>query len=160
MRGGGGIDFAKLIDDYDIMTPAERVKAKMKLQLSKTAENDETIGKGSGWERFEFNKDAPLDDDEDIEAAEDDAVLVKNMGQSFRFSAVAARKEEEMKALHDEAIFGVSSHSHPLPAETDDEAEGTNHGKENVETDPAISLLSNQVLTMQRGSWRDRASKR
>lgn len=156
----GGIDFAKLIDGYDSMTPAERVKAKMKLQLSKTAENDETIGKGSRWERFEFDKDAPLDGDEDIEAAEDDAVLVKNMGQTFRFSAVAARKEEEMKALHDEAIFGASSHSHPLPAETGDEAEGTNQGKENVETDPAISLLSNQVLTMQRGSWRDRASKR
>lgn len=50
-----------------------------------------------------------------------------------------------MKALHDEAIFGVSSRSHPLPAETGDEAEGTNHGKENVETDTAISLLSNQV---------------
>lgn len=31
------------------------------------AENDEAIGKGSGWERFEFNKDAPLDDEEEIE---------------------------------------------------------------------------------------------
>lgn len=51
-----------------------------------------------------------------------------------------------MKALHDEAIFGVSSHSHPLPVETGDEAEGTNHGKENVETDPTTSLLSNEVI--------------
>ncbi|PIM99225.1 hypothetical protein CDL12_28284 [Handroanthus impetiginosus] len=64
VRGGVGIDFAKLIEGYDKMTPAERVKAKMKLQLSKTAENDETIGKGSGWERFDFDKDAPLDDEE------------------------------------------------------------------------------------------------
>lgn len=28
------------------------------------AENDESIGKGSGWERFDFDKDAPLDDEE------------------------------------------------------------------------------------------------
>ncbi|XP_047970360.1 serine/arginine-rich splicing factor 4 [Salvia hispanica] len=159
-RGGARTDFAKLIGGYDDMTPAERVKAKMKLQLSKTAENDETIGKGSGWERFEFDKDAPLDDDEEeIEAADDDAALVKKMGQSFHFSAVSARKEEEMKALHDDAIFGVSSHPTP-PAETDDEAQVANHGDENVETAPAPSLLSNQVLTRQKGSWRDRVCKR
>lgn len=28
------------------------------------AEKDEPSGMGSGWERFEFNKDAPLDDEE------------------------------------------------------------------------------------------------
>lgn len=67
---------------------AERVKAKMKLQLAETgkhflwsllgftwscvkyspycvtaAEKDTTKGM-DGWERFEFNKDAPLDDEE------------------------------------------------------------------------------------------------
>lgn len=106
-------------------------------------------------------------------AAEDDAVLVKNMGQSFRFTAVAvlkplirfylllllyfqnfkvcallcflkARKEDEMKSLHDEAIFGVSSQ--PPPAETDEEAEASNHGEENVKAAPTTSLLSNQVV--------------
>ncbi|KAK4437135.1 hypothetical protein Salat_0047400 [Sesamum alatum] len=153
-RGGGGVDYAKLIEGYGSMTPAERVKAKMKLQLSKTVENDETIGKGSGWERFDFNKDAPLDDEE-IEAAEDDAVLVKHMGQSFRFSAVEARKEEEIKAAHDEAMFGGSSY--PPPADTDDEAEKESQRKENIESAPVTSLLSAQVLTMQQGSWRDRA---
>ncbi|KAL8529776.1 hypothetical protein ACS0TY_007000 [Phlomoides rotata] len=50
-------------DHKAYLTPAERVKAKMKLQLSNTAENDEAIGKGYGWEHFEFNKDAPLDDE-------------------------------------------------------------------------------------------------
>ncbi|KAJ0104742.1 hypothetical protein Patl1_17953 [Pistacia atlantica] len=70
-----------------INTPAERVKAKMKLQLAETAEKDETRGMGAGWERFEFNKDAPLDDEE-VEAADDDAALVKHIGQSFRFSAI------------------------------------------------------------------------
>lgn len=52
-----------------------------------------------------------------------------------------------MKALHDDAIFGVSSHPTP-PAETDDEAQVANHGDENVETAPAPSLLSNQVNQM------------
>ncbi|GER50019.1 arginine/serine-rich coiled coil protein [Striga asiatica] len=154
VRGSGGIDYAKSIEGYNNMTPAERVKAKMKLQLSKTAEKDETIGKGSGWERFDFDKDAPLDDEE-VEAAEDDAVLVKNMGQSFRFSAVEARREEQLKAAHDEAMFGGSSH--PLPAQTYDQEEGLE--KENTESTPVKSLLSEQVLTMQRGSWRDRARK-
>lgn len=138
------------------MTPAERVKAKMKLQLSKTAENDDTIGKGTGWERFEFNKDAPLEDEE-IEAAEDDAEVVKHMGQSFRFSAVEAKREEKIKAAHDEAMFGGSSY--PPPAETDDdEAKEESHMKK-IESAPAASLLSNQVLMKQQGSWRDRLRK-
>lgn len=158
VRGRGGIDYAKLIHGYDNMTPAERVKAKMKLQLSNTAENDEAIGKGSGWERFEFNKDAPLDDEEEIEAAEDDTELVKHIGQSFRFSAVEARKEKDMKDVHDEAMFGAPS-SYAAPAESDDEAEEKIHENENIESARISSLLSDQVLTMQKGSWRDRARK-
>ncbi|XP_075503402.1 uncharacterized protein LOC142540860 [Primulina tabacum] len=154
-RKEGGIDFARLIEGYDRMTPAERVKAKMKLQLLKTAENDETVGKGSGWERFDFNMDAPLDDEE-VEAGEDDAVLVKHIGQSFRFSAVERRKEEEIKAAHDEAMFGASSFS--LPAESNEESEDRLQ-KETVETNPVSNLLSDQVLAMQQGSWRDRVRK-
>lgn len=34
------------------------------MSLLYAAEKDETKGMGSGWERFEFNKDAPLDDEE------------------------------------------------------------------------------------------------
>jgi hypothetical protein len=30
------VDYSRLIEGYDRMTPAERVKAKMKLQLSET----------------------------------------------------------------------------------------------------------------------------
>ncbi|KAL3819331.1 hypothetical protein ACJIZ3_005236 [Penstemon smallii] len=187
-NGGGEIDFAKLIEGYANMTPAERVKAKMKIQLSRTAENDETIGKGSGWERFDFDKDAPLDDEE-IEAVEDDAVLVKHIGQSFRFAAVEvlytpfiflpfihlcfknsslrtllstllkARNEEKIKAAHDEAMFGA--YSYAPPTETDDEAEEESNRKQNIESapPPVTNLLSNQVLTKQQGSWRDRARK-
>lgn len=101
-----------------------------------------------------------------LAAAEDDAVLVKHMGQSFRFSAVEvmyasfihsifmfenmllqflkARKEEEIKAAHDEAMFGVSSYTQP--AETDDEDEAANPRKENIESVPVTSLLSDQVI--------------
>nr|GMD31498.1 serine/Arginine-related protein 53 [Ipomoea batatas] len=107
-----GADYATVIEGYDKMTPAERVKAKMKLQLSETAERDESKGgMGSGWERFDFDKDAPLDDEE-IEAAEDDAAIVKRIGQTFRFSSMEAKREEQIKAAHDEAIFGAP---HPPP---------------------------------------------
>ncbi|CAK9138674.1 unnamed protein product [Ilex paraguariensis] len=155
-NGGSGTDYGKLIEGYDKMTPAERVKAKMKLQLSETAEKDETKSMGSGWERFEFNKDAPLDDEE-IEAAEDDAGLVKHIGQSFRFSAVTVRREEEIKAAHDKAMFGTSAR--PLSVDTDENVEEDNDQKENTGSAPVTSLISEQVLTMQQGSWRERARK-
>ncbi|KAK2965146.1 hypothetical protein RJ640_005309, partial [Escallonia rubra] len=151
----GGVDYAKLIDGYDTMTPAERVKAKMKLQLSETAEKDDLKGTSSGWERFDFDKDAPLDDEE-IEVAEDDADLVKHIGQSFRFSAVEAKREEKIKDAHDEAMFGSSSLP---PVDTDSEVEGDTSKKQDIESDPVTSLISDQVLTMQQGSWRDRARK-
>ncbi|KZV31255.1 hypothetical protein F511_13049 [Dorcoceras hygrometricum] len=192
-RKEGRIDFAKLIEGYDRMVSiavensflSERVKAKMKLQLSKTgndvlpqfsasdvqihviccmiaqkialwcSENDETMGKGSGWERFDFNTDAPLDDEE-VEAGEDDAAVVKHIGHSFRFAAVERRREEEIKAAHDEAMFGASSF--PQPAKTNDERED-GPLEEIVDTAPESNLLSDQVLTLQQGSWRDRARK-
>lgn len=56
-------DWAKLIPDYDSLTPAEKVKAKMKLQLSQTVIKDSSKGVTEEWERFDFNKDAPLDGD-------------------------------------------------------------------------------------------------
>ncbi|KAK2997680.1 hypothetical protein RJ639_026483 [Escallonia herrerae] len=151
----GGVDYAKLIDGYDTMTPAERVKAKMKLQLSETAEKDDLKSTSSGWERFDFDKDAPLDDEE-IEVAEDDADLVKHIGQSFRFSAVEAKREEKIKDAHDEAMFGSSSLP---PVDTDSEVEGDTSKKQDIKSDPVTSLISDQVLTMQQGSWRDRARK-
>ncbi|XP_019154376.1 PREDICTED: serine/threonine-protein kinase fray2 isoform X2 [Ipomoea nil] len=90
-------DYATVIEGYDKMAPAERVKAKMKLQLSETAERDETKGgMGSGWERFDFDKDAPLDDEE-IEAAEDDAAIVKRIGQTFRFSSMETGMMKQKK---------------------------------------------------------------
>ncbi|XP_009801712.1 uncharacterized protein LOC107818771 isoform X2 [Nicotiana tabacum] len=141
------VDYSKLIEGYENMTPAERVKARMKHQLSETARKDETKGMGSGWERFDFDKDAPLDEEE-IEAAEDDAALVNHIGKSFRFSAVETRREEQIKAAHDEAIFGVPSLL-PLPpfTETDYEAEEDNGKKDISETASATSLISGQVIS-------------
>ncbi|KAI9087641.1 hypothetical protein K1719_030511 [Acacia pycnantha] len=149
------LDYARLIRGYDNMSPAERVKAKMKLQLSETAENDSE--KGVGWERFEFNKDAPLDDEE-IEVAEDDASLVKHIGQSFRFSAVEARREEQIKAAHEEAMFGAPAF--PPSIVSDSEPERENNEKEDNRKDLVTSLLSESVLANKKGSWRDRVRAR
>ncbi|TKY55156.1 E2F transcription factor E2FE [Spatholobus suberectus] len=149
-NAGTGIEYSKLIEGYDRMSSAERVKAKMKLQLSETAARDSE--KGMGWERFEFNKDAPLDDEE-IEVAEDDASLVKHIGQSFRFSAVEARREEQIQAAHEEAMFGATAL--PPSISTDSEAERENE-KEVDKKELVTSLLSETVLAKQKGSWRDR----
>ncbi|KAK2663850.1 hypothetical protein Ddye_002424 [Dipteronia dyeriana] len=151
------VNFPRLIEGYDKMTPAERVKAKMKLQLAETAEKDEAKGMGPGWERFEFDKDAPLDDEE-LEVADDDVALVKHIGQSFRFSAIEARREEQIKAAHDEAMFGTSAV--PPAVSSDSEPEADNSKQKSNEGGLAKSLLSEKVLAKQQGSWRDRALKR
>ncbi|PNY11803.1 hypothetical protein L195_g008418 [Trifolium pratense] len=81
-----GVDYAKLIDGYDNMAPAERVKAKMKLQLSETAARDSE--KGVGWERFEFDKDAPLDDEE-IEVSGVEGCDVDNVAEEILWRSEA-----------------------------------------------------------------------
>ncbi|KAK7347209.1 hypothetical protein VNO80_21736 [Phaseolus coccineus] len=145
-----GTDYSNLIQGYDRMSSAERVKSRMKLQLSETAAHDSQ--KGVGWERFEFNKDAPLDDEE-VEVAEDDAPLVKHIGQSFRFSAVEARRKEQIQAAHEEAMFGATAL--PPPTSTDSEPEREDE-KEVAKNDLVTTLLSETVLAQQKGSWRDR----
>ncbi|CAL5198305.1 unnamed protein product [Lathyrus oleraceus] len=147
-----GVDYGKLIEGYDNMAPAERVKAKMKLQLSETAARD--TERGVGWERFEFNKDAPLDDEE-IEVAEDDASLVKHIGQSFRFSSFESKREEQIQAAHDEAMFGATAPPPPTIS-TDSEPERENEKEVDHKKDLVSSLLSETVLAKQKGSWRDR----
>ncbi|CAI9754618.1 unnamed protein product [Fraxinus pennsylvanica] len=185
--GGGRVDYTKLIEGYDKMRKKSdsvtlnlivcRFNKGWQYKFEHSAggevlfsncivevpypanvdsEKDESMGTGSGWERFDFNKDAPLDDEE-IEAVEDDAALVKHLGQSFRFSVVEAKKEEDIKAAHDEAMFGAPSL--PLDAETDNKEEEDNDTNEVIDSPPVKSLLSNQVITMQQGSWRDRARK-
>lgn len=151
------IDYSRLIKGYDDMSASEKVKAKMKLQLDETAEKDTT--KGAGWERFDFDKDAPLDDEE-VEGTDDDAALVKRMGQSFRFNAVESRREEQLKDAHDEAMFGASTGQTLIGNNEDDVTETTNvEDIEGENNSGAVSLVSEKVLAKQQGSWRDRARK-
>lgn len=140
------------------MSAAEKVKAKMKLQLDETAEKD--TSKGAGWERFDFDKDAPLDDEEVEEGTDDDAALVKRMGQSFRFNAIESRREEQLKDAHDEAMFGAPTGQTLIGNNEDDVTETTNvKDIEGENNSGAVSLVSEKVLAKQQGSWRDRARK-
>ncbi|KAL4185234.1 hypothetical protein AMTRI_Chr10g4870 [Amborella trichopoda] len=152
------VDYSKLINGYEKMTPAERVKAKMKLQLSQTVVTDAAKGMSSEWERFDFDKDAPLDgDDVEVEAGGgDDAGL--DTGRNFRFAAMEANREAQIEAAHDQAIFGAPVGSAALsdersPAPTDEDRSDTkgNGFAENI--------ISERVFAMQQGSWRDRARK-
>lgn len=151
------IDYSRLIKGYDDMSASEKVKAKMKLQLDETAQKD--TSKGAGWERFDFDKDAPLDDEE-VEGTDDDAALVKRMGQSFRFNAIESRREEQLKDAHDEAMFGAPTGQTLIGNNEDDVTETTNvEDIEGENNSGAVSLVSEKVLAKQQGSWRDRARK-
>ncbi|XP_021733706.1 serine/threonine-protein kinase fray2 [Chenopodium quinoa] len=159
-EGNGVVDYAKLIDGYDKMTPAERVKAKMKVQLTQTAEKDTKMGTSSQWERFEFNKDAPVDDEE-IEAADDDAALVKHIGKSFRFKSLEAKSEDKIQNAHDEAMFGVPESGPSYASDNGEgrESENENGNEETKGDEPASSLINEKVLSKPQGSWRDRARR-
>ncbi|KAJ4778720.1 hypothetical protein LUZ62_062977 [Rhynchospora pubera] len=162
----GKVDYAELIPGYDRMTPPERVKVKTKLQLSETAAKDPTKGMAKGWERFNFDKDAPLDnEDEEIEAADDDASIMKDIGKSFRFSAVEAKREDEIRKAHDEAMFGGSTLSVSHTELTDfnisreDSDENINSEDQNGILNDTNSLVNDKIFAMQPGSWRDRVRK-
>uniref|UniRef100_A0ACD5W257 Uncharacterized protein n=2 Tax=Avena sativa TaxID=4498 RepID=A0ACD5W257_AVESA len=162
-RDGGKVDYSRLIQGYDKMSPAERVKAKMKFQLSETASKDSTLGTATvGWGRFEFNKDAPLDEDNnDVEGANDDASLVKHIGKSFRLSAVESKNENTVRDAHDEAMFGIPTSSNVDTETAEDELKTNDEAEkaEDVEAQPETSLISAEVLAMQKGSWRERIQK-
>ncbi|KAK9747970.1 hypothetical protein RND81_02G027200 [Saponaria officinalis] len=157
-RKKGVVDYARLIDGYDKMTPAERVKAKMKLQLSQTAEKDEKMGAGSQWERFDFDKDAPIED-EILEAADDDAAVSKRIGQSFRFASLEGKREDDVRNAHDEAMFGVPARQPSQTSESENESENEERQTDDTNIIPASSLLNEKVLSKQQGSWRDRARR-
>lgn len=56
---------------------------------------------------------------------------------------VKAKREDEIKAAHDEAMFGVSSV--PPSADTDSDVEGDNNKLPSTETAPVTNFISNQV---------------
>lgn len=107
------VDYSKLINGFDSMTPAEKVKAKMRLQLSETVGKDTKKGMSEDWERFDFNKEAPLDDDAKLDyfgddtGAKDDTEFLRNTGTTFLSSAGQAKRESDIQAAHDAAIFGT-----------------------------------------------------
>lgn len=67
--------------------------------------------------------------------------LVSNV--VFTFCNVKARREEQIKAAHDEAMFGVSSL--PPSINTESEPEMEDNKKESTENGVASSLLSEKV---------------
>ncbi|XP_022767879.1 splicing regulatory glutamine/lysine-rich protein 1-like isoform X4 [Durio zibethinus] len=68
-----------------------------------------------------------------------------------------ARREEQIKTAHDEAIFGTSTVC--LPVTADSEPDEENLKKDSNDNGLATSLLSEKVLAKQPGSWRDRVRK-
>ncbi|QHO38262.1 uncharacterized protein DS421_4g118830 [Arachis hypogaea] len=98
--------------------------------------------KGKGWKRFEFEKDAPLEDEE-IEVAENDASLVKQIGQSFQYSKIEAKREEQIQAAHDEAMFGASS----LPPPTSTDSEPKRENEKEVDKKAVVTSLLSETLS-------------
>lgn len=177
VRKPNALDYAKLIPGFGDMTPAEKVREKMKLQLSDTVSKDTEKGMDADWERFVFNKNAPLDDDAKLDyfgdgtGARDDTGFLQNTGSTFLSANTSqAKREAHLQAAHDAAIFGPpdvgmssekrASSSIQFNGSLSREAAADNDTDAQPEGAPAItSLLSDQVLALQQGSWRERALK-
>eukprot|EP00850_Spirogloea_muscicola_P009679 SM000055S18213 [mRNA] locus=s55:15525:16916:+ [translate_table: standard] len=93
------------------MSAAERVKAQMKLQLSEMVSKDTAKGMTGEWERFDFSSSAPLDDDASLQQPENGETWGElnlhheAVGASL-FSSQTQKKEAQLQAAHDAAIFG------------------------------------------------------
>ena len=61
------------------------------------------------------------------------------------------RREEEIKAAHDEAMFGTSAR--PPSVDTDENMEDDNDQKENTGSAPVTSLISEQVRFFSMLPW-------
>lgn len=178
------IDYCKLIPGYDSMNPVERVKAKMRLQLSETVVKDSSKGMSAEWERFDFNKEAPLDDDTKLDhfgddtGARDDTGFLQNTGATFGSSISQANREAKVQAAHEAAIFGTLIHPSSNTSDLNNEVEKPSQDEriEEISTLGDLSkckaeergskgnvlgnsVISEQVYAMQQGSWRDRARK-
>ncbi|CAM6025477.1 unnamed protein product [Sphagnum balticum] len=177
-------DFLKLIPNFDSMTPAEKVKAKMKLQLSETVVKDTAKGMTGEWERFDFDKDAPLDDEAKLDYFGDkgrQTSLICRTGNRSQF-ILQARREAQIQAAHDAAIFGAPvATTHELKTKKG----GSGHRVRDSEEDnwaarrrsdvtsltdeeerpkvtetPGTGVVSEQIIAMQSaGSWQERAKK-
>ncbi|CAK9277131.1 unnamed protein product [Sphagnum jensenii] len=177
-------DFLKLIPNFDSMTPAEKVKAKMKLQLSETVVKDTAKGMTGEWERFDFDKDAPLDDEAKLDYFGDkqrQTSLICRTGNRSQF-ILQARREAHIQAAHDAAIFGAPvATTHGLKTKKEGSGHRVRDGEEDnhaarrrsdvtsltdeeerskVTETPGTGVVSEQIIAMQSaGSWQERAKK-
>ncbi|KAB2633416.1 ATP-dependent RNA helicase DDX46 [Pyrus ussuriensis x Pyrus communis] len=88
--------------------------------------------------------------------AEDDAALVKHIGQSFRFSAVETKREDQLRSAHDEAMFGASDDRPTIVMDSEIEAENDiNDSNETlhdgVDNGDAIKLVERSFCVEVRG---------
>eukprot|EP00252_Welwitschia_mirabilis_P010145 TRINITY_DN2328_c0_g1_i3.p1 TRINITY_DN2328_c0_g1~~TRINITY_DN2328_c0_g1_i3.p1 ORF type:complete len:420 (-),score=123.83 TRINITY_DN2328_c0_g1_i3:220-1479(-) len=171
-------DSSEHVSNHESMTVAERVKTKMRMQLSQAVSKESFKGSNENWERFQFNKEAPLDDAVDeacpADISKDDTAFLKNMGTTFSASVAQANREVQIKAAHEAAIFGASVTSNPT-FDSDNDIPASRIDKENddimAEHESKVdednpkgnvhrnNILSEQVYAMHQGSWRDRARK-
>ncbi|EFJ38754.1 hypothetical protein SELMODRAFT_437618 [Selaginella moellendorffii] len=155
-RSGKASRSEELIPDYDRMTPAERVKARMNFQLSQTAAKDKDT---KNWERFDFDKSAPLDEEEEdsnprsSSAGPDDTSSLRNTAGSYLSYSSQLTREKRTEAAHDAAMFGSGS----VPKEEEQQAPSS-HVEKNHEK-KASDLLSEEVIAMQKDSWQERLRK-
>ncbi|XLS71377.1 hypothetical protein HN51_028242, partial [Arachis hypogaea] len=73
---------------------------------------------------------------------EDNASLVKQIGQSFQYSKIEAKREEQIQAAHDEAMFGASA----LPPPTSTDSEPKRENKKEVDKKAVVTSLLSETM--------------
>jgi hypothetical protein len=126
---------SELIPGYDSMTPSEKVKARMNLQLFKVASKDEDLKpttpvsdvsvspdpskqqtEARGWERWRFDKTAPVvtQNDDDAPLDETEAEI-----QAARYKMQSNTAPSKTDLSHEDAIFGrYTGFSQTYPSST------------------------------------------
>jgi len=142
------------------MTPTERVKAKMALQLSKLPTKSASSGESAenntpgarGWERFSFDKEAPVDNDTEETLDETDREIQE---AQRKIQPLLSRIDQS----HEDAIFGPvtipCSISTGLPSPKFDSSQNPPSPKrlrktKEPETEDPNELASSKVAVQQR----------
>mmetsp|Transcript_14006 Transcript_14006/g.50955 ORF Transcript_14006/g.50955 Transcript_14006/m.50955 type:complete len:349 (-) Transcript_14006:578-1624(-) len=126
-----GTDYSKCIRGWDRMSAHEKMKARTRYHLSHVQERSGhgvTNDADRGWERFLFNKSAPLDDDlvaneggeqhrlAPYETRNESGTMAQALRQihsqgAFHFSAATLRErtQQDIDRRHESAVFGARS---------------------------------------------------
>eukprot|EP00898_Chlorokybus_atmophyticus_P002630 jgi/Chlat1/3368/Chrsp23S03715 len=158
-RGSGGdarlqpVNSLELTPGWDAMTPAERVKAKMKQQLQAlpsgvaNPDNDASNGNDRGWERYSFNAAAPLDEDQAGKETEAEARDAKDLHVTNVPFVLPKPTKAQTEADHDAAIFGTTDTHDETPQDD---------GKEVLASSSPV-LLNEKILQSQKSlPWQER----